>query len=442
MSTSIRTRKSLILQQAFIDPASHKGCLRLLHHERVDWSTLQQIYEQGYNFSSIRNRVAVIDDTTCLSLNHLQGKLKVNDPDIGKLSGGLSLGQYYHVGLAYDLDRQCPLGLSYLKAYQGRFNSPTFCKDTYIAYELRESYRWHQCSEAAAKHFGNAQQVIRISDREADSYEYFEGCDALGLDYVVRSQHNRSLVDVSFKLHDYMREQAQAVGIIEMEVSSAKRLVSNVQLELHCAQLMIKAPEQRGKSGQVKGANRMVNVVYAVERNQHLLKPGEEALEWILLTSLDVNTIEQSIQVVQLYRLRWIIEELFKTLKSGVLQAESTQLGKGRAIKNLITIGMNEAFMIMSLKENRTNEALDVEQYFDKDQIAVLKLSNEQVQGSTVKQSNPYKEGSVAWAAWIIARLGAWPIGRTPPGTKVLGRGLRALNERVSLYQILSKNTN
>lgn len=437
----IRQSKSLILNQVFTNSASHKGSLRFLHHEEVTWSKVQDLYEQSYDFGSFRGRVAVIDDTTCLSLNHLEGKLKVNDPDIGRLSGGVSLGQYYHVGLAFDLGTNRPLGLSYLKAYQRGFSQVTFSKDTYVHYEQRESHRWHECSQAASKHFSSSQQVIRISDREADSYEYFAGCEALGLDYVVRCQHNRSLVGHTEKLHPFMAHHAPHIGTVQLRISQLQRSSGSVSLALHRAQVTIKSPEQRGRSNQRKGEDKVMNVVYAVEMDQDQLRPDQQALEWILLTSLPIDTLDQVIEVIQLYRLRWRIEEMFKVLKSDALQAESTQLGSGRAIKNLITIGMNEAMLILSLKENRDNEVISAQEYFDSQQVAVLKLSNQQVQGQTQRQANPYSEGSIAWAVWIIARLGAWK-GGSPPGTQTLSRGLQVLNERAAFYQFITNLPN
>lgn len=44
---------------------------------------------------------------------------------------------------------------------------------------------------------------------------------------------------------------------------------------------------------------------------------GEEPVEWILLTSLSVADAEQVRLVVQYYCIRWMIEVLFRTLKSG-----------------------------------------------------------------------------------------------------------------------------
>lgn len=441
MSTQIRTSKTLVLQQAFTDSASHRGCCRFLHNKRVNWSDIHGIYEQEYDLGAFQGRVAVIDDTVCLSLNHLQGKLKVNDPDVGRLSGGVSLGQYYHVGLAYDLDNKIPLGLSYLKAYERPYNSPKFEKDTYLPYEERESHRWHECSMNTARYFGAGPAPIRISDREADSYEYIEGCQELGLDFVVRSQHNRCLTHSCDKLHEYMREQAPVKGVVELKVPARLRRNKRVRLTLRSAQVTIKAPEQRGKSNQRKGGDKTIHVVYAQEVDTHLLRAGEKPLEWILLTSLPIDTLEQLKEVIELYRLRWKIEELFKIFKSDALQAESTQLGKGRAIKNLMAIGMNEAFLILTLRENRTNEEVNVDTYFDEHQVAVLQLSNEQLQGKTQKQSNPYQEQTIAWAAWIIARLGAWQVG-SPPGAKVISRGLRVLNDRAGFYKSISDPPN
>ena len=49
------------------------------------------------------------------------------------------------------------------------------------------------------------------------------------------------------------------------------------------------------------------------------------------------------------------------------------------------------------------------------------------VAGRTSLQQNPYPLYSLAWATWIIARLGGWPGYRSqkPPGIPTLVYGLR-----------------
>jgi len=44
---------------------------------------------------------------------------------------------------------------------------------------------------------------------------------------------------------------------------------------------------------------------------------GEEPVEWILLTTLPIDNAEQVRQIIQYYCVRWMIEVLFRTLKSG-----------------------------------------------------------------------------------------------------------------------------
>jgi hypothetical protein len=57
-----------------------------------------------------------------------------------------------------------------------------------------------------------------------------------------------------------------------------------------------------------------VNVVLVREDNP---PPGESAVEWVLMTTLPIDTPEQVRLVVEYYCVRWNIEILFRTLKSG-----------------------------------------------------------------------------------------------------------------------------
>jgi hypothetical protein len=49
------------------------------------------------------------------------------------------------------------------------------------------------------------------------------------------------------------------------------------------------------------------------------------------------------------------------------------------------------------------------------------------VQGRTRKQQNPYPPYSLAWASWLIARLGGWSglQSQRPTGIRTLLRGLQ-----------------
>ena len=58
----------------------------------------------------------------------------------------------------------------------------------------------------------------------------------------------------------------------------------------------------------------------------------------------------------------------------------------------------------------------------------VLEAILTKVEGKTAKQKNPYPKENLAWATWIIARLGGWQGYRSskgPPGPICLRRGLQ-----------------
>ena len=53
-------------------------------------------------------------------------------------------------------------------------------------------------------------------------------------------------------------------------------------------------------------------------------------------------------------------------------------------------------------------EMPDTETMFDQKEIECLQKINQQVQGNTQKLSNPFNKAKLAWAFWILARIGGW----------------------------------
>jgi len=59
------------------------------------------------------------------------------------------------------------------------------------------------------------------------------------------------------------------------------------------------------------------------------------------------------------------------------------------------------------------------------DQLPMLEALQVSLEGKTAKQKNPHPEHSIAWLAWIIARLGGWTGygSERPPGPITMRRG-------------------
>ncbi|GET23976.1 transposase [Prolixibacter sp. NT017] len=136
---------------------------------------------------------------------------------------------------------------------------------------------------------------------------------------------------------------------------------------------------------------------------------ASQQVNWKLLTTHPVNSVADALQIVRWYSQRWYIEQLFRLLKRKGFQLEHSELESGWAIRKLTIMAMQSALTILQLKfALQQSEQMPAKQSFSSGQIKCLKLLNEKYQGKTEKQRNPYSPETLAWAAWIIARIGGW----------------------------------
>jgi hypothetical protein len=61
-------------------------------------------------------------------------------------------------------------------------------------------------------------------------------------------------------------------------------------------------------------------------------------------------------------------------------------------------------------------------------EIATVEALNPTLEGKTDRQKNPHPPRSLAWAGWVIARLGNWHCYGKPPGPITFHRGMERFN--------------
>ena len=155
---------------------------------------------------------------------------------------------------------------------------------------------------------------------------------------------------------------------------------------------------------------------------------NETPISWILLTTHKINSLKNAVQILTWYTWRWIIEQIFRTMKNKGLKIEDSQIENPKKLKILSILCVATAIKVMSLVESRdgknSRHAIDL---FTKDELSLLLLLCKKLEGKTEKQKNQYAKYSMAWASWIIARLGGWNGYRSesPPGPIVMLRGLQ-----------------
>lgn len=164
---------------------------------------------------------------------------------------------------------------------------------------------------------------------------------------------------------------------------------------------------------------------------------GEEPLYWRLLTNRPVNDAMEAWQVVFGYSLRWRVEDFHKAWKSGVCNAEDTQLGSAGAIIRWSTILASVAMRIERLKHLARNSP---------NEPATIELTPKEIEAVIVLRKpkgipRDYKPTIAEVVLWI-AEMGGYTGKRSggPPGTVVIGRGLEKVEIVVeALRNLLEK---
>src|SRR5262249_604755 len=119
------------------------------------------------------------------------------------------------------------------------------------------------------------------------------------------------------------------------------------------------------------------NAVLAEERNA---PHGQEPLRWILLTNRRVEILEDALQIVGAYSLRWRVEDFHKAWKSGACNIEASQLRSREHFVKWATISAAVAARIERIKHlSRTVPERPATDEFSRDEIdATILLRREE----------------------------------------------------------------
>lgn len=195
----------------------------------------------------------------------------------------------------------------------------------------RKSQTWAAAFKAAGCP-PEGSQWIYVADRESDCYEPMQICQQHGVDFVIRSGHDRRLADEAGALQEALA-QAPVLGQSTVEVRArGGQPARTARVELRCVRVKLDGPWRPGGWQAPLAESNVVEV-------KEVSAPAgvKEPLHWKLLTSLPCATLAQVLRVVGRYAARWWIEEYHKALKSGA-GVEASQLERGDRLEALIAI--------------------------------------------------------------------------------------------------------
>jgi hypothetical protein len=166
-----------------------------------------------------------------------------------------------------------------------------------------------------------------------------------------------------------------------------------------------------------------VNVVQVVERGT--TPAGEKPIEWTLLTNRKIERIQDMYDVIDGYSMRWRIEELHRSWKSGACRVEETQLRSTDAVIKWATILTAVAVRIERIKKLAREEPLrPATDEFTPTEIRAAALLRYGKAGKARLRAAPSISEVTTWIAEIGGYTGPKSSGG-PPGAITIARGLK-----------------
>jgi len=327
-----------------------KGAYRLLNHPSVTLEALTAPHRQQTLAAAGRHPlVLVVEDTTELDYTHHRSKT-----GLGPIGDGRGRGLLLHSSLAVIPETRQILGLAHVQAV---LRVPTPEKPQRKWTRSPEGRLW----EASAEGVGAPPLGVlwvHVSDRASDDFSYMAACVEAQKHFLLRVRLNRLLTWAAGSLElaqpaaravlDYARSlPLHPESCYEVDVpAEGKQVGRKAQIIMGWARVTISPPAQAPRDLRAHPPIRAW-VVRAVEIDP---PPGAERLEWVLLTSLPIESVTDARRIIGWYTCRWLCEDYHQCLKTGC-HIEDSQLDDGADIQRLLGFAVPIAVRLLQLRQ-------------------------------------------------------------------------------------------
>ena len=302
--------------------------------------------------------------------------------------------------------------------------------------EEKETRYWLNVIEEASARAKETNAALWFQlDREADNRDILLKLAQTGQRFTVRGSWNR-LIEATGNDKQYLRQwldrQAPGGEYLLDVAAGPKRTARQARMVVRWGSVVLCLRNARGK------AKRPLKVCAVWAREEGTCPAGEKPLDWLLLTNVVIDTLEDACYVIYGYTQRWKVEEFHKTWKSGACNVERTQLRSQQAVRIWATILAAVAVRIERLKAlSRADPEQPASIEFTSHELRALILLKRRI-----KKRNERVPGAmptIGQATLWVAQLGGY-TGKSsggPPGSITIRRGLDRLLPAVQLLQAL-----
>lgn len=283
----------------------------------------------------------------------------------------------------------------------------------------KESQRWIDTAQHVQRRLPESVLVWLIGDAESDIYALFAAPRRAGMDLLVRAAQDRRVQGGEAERLWAAVEASPVQGLREVEVGrTPKRTPRTALLSLRFCALELLAPRH------ARGRSQLTPVsVWAIQVREDPAPAGEQAIEWLLLSTRPVQSPADAWQAVQAYARRWLVERFHFVLKNGC-KVEELQLESAPRLERALALYAIVSWRLLWLTYAARQEA-----------DAPCTVALEEAEWKTLylrkhhrppPQTPPTLGEAVRW----IAELGGF-IGtrKQQPGVMTLWRGWRRLED-------------
>jgi hypothetical protein len=412
------------------DEAEQRSYYRLLHNPSLDMKSIKEyLYADCCRQVIPGDHYLCIQDTTQPNFESNRKNIS-NQEGLGVIGDGKSLGFFLHPSLVVGAHDGRIIGFSDITTWS-RQATPIMTeveKKRYVhrqkarPIEEKESYRWQKAAQASKSLLQSAGQLTVICDREGDISEFLSQVPDEKTHVLIRSSSNRKISlygaveqQEPIMLIDYLENQP-IQGSYELEIKKDPR---NKRTARRAKMLVKLSPIKITVNDKIIG-------MYVVEakEDQSTIPDGEKGIHWRLLTTHQVENMDQARMVINWYVMRWNIEQLFRLIKQKGLNVEDSDMETGKALIQLTLMSLYAASKILLLHlASKQEKPQPIQQTFTPQEVECLSALCAQYEGKTIKQKNPYTNHTLQWCYWVLARMGGWKPHEKQAGVISLFRG-------------------
>jgi hypothetical protein len=377
--------------------------------------------------------VLLIQDTTEANMTRPHQQVA----GAGPLDGGARRGAFMHAMEAFTPDGT-PLGAVGVEFWtrqdqaQERSVQEKTRQRKNRPIEQKESFRWLQGLRTAREIAQELPQTqfVCIADSDADIYDLFaEPRGQRPVDWLIRAYRNRSVEAQADATESRLRERVLAEPVLFTQQITVRERVPKTSCETRKRRV---ARKRRTAEVQVRAASVTLHSpkrsLPAVTLNVVLVSEpdppaGEVAVEWILVTTLPIESIEEVQQILRYYYVRWMIEVLFRTWKSGCRVEQRRFEHLDRLLPCLAVYWIVAWRVLMLCRLGRSCPDMDCEVLFEPAEWQSVWVVTQQ--GLV-----PKKPPTLGVVMRLVAQLGGYvnrPNRADPPGPQTLWLGLQRM---------------